>query len=210
LLVGCLVVVGAAAANHQDPHKRLTKADNARARAMLVKPSDLPGFQAQASNRDDPHYDCAASVTEADLTLTGEARGKTFTTGVVFVESGSQIYESTADASASWRRSTSTAGIDCLTKLLRREYGKQGLQVVSVRKTAFPRLAQRTIVFRIEISAPSAQGPVPVFIDLVAQMHSRAQATVIVGSGVVAPPRAEELRLARLVADRMAQAMRGA
>ena len=211
LLLGCLVVVGAAAANHQDPQKRLTKADNARARAMLVKQSDLPaGFRVQPSSDDDPHYTCPASVSEADLTLTGEAHGKSFTTGVTFVESGSQVYESDADARASWRRSTSTAGIGCLSTLLRREYAKQGLNLVSLRKTAFPRVGERTIAFRIEIAAQSAQGTVPIFIDLVAQLHSRAQATVIVGAGVVAPPRAEEVRLARLVADRMARAMRGA
>jgi hypothetical protein len=40
-------------------------------------------------------------------------------------------------------------------------------------------------------------------------MHSRAHASVVVGSALVAPTRAEELRLGRVVAKRMATAMRG-
>ncbi|HSI97518.1 MAG TPA: hypothetical protein VK926_04080 [Gaiellaceae bacterium] len=39
--------------------------------------------------------------------------------------------------------------------------------------------------------------------------HARVQATVAVGSALVAPPRSEEVRLARLVAGRMTKAMRG-
>ena len=43
---------------------------------MLVKRADLPtGFQPQLSSGADPHADCAASVGESDLTLTGDAEG---------------------------------------------------------------------------------------------------------------------------------------
>jgi len=55
----------------------------------------------------------------------------------------------------------------------------------------------------------TAQGTVPVYVDIVALLRSRGQATVIVGSAVVPPQKAEELRLARIVARRMATAMRG-
>jgi hypothetical protein len=48
---------------------------------------------------------------------------------------------------------------------------------------------------------------VSVFLDLVALMRSRAHATVIVGSALVAPTRAYEVDLARIVARRMARAM---
>ncbi len=74
-LLASLVVAGTASATHQDPQKKLTKADNARARAMLLKRTDLaPGFQAQPSSGEDPHIDCPASVSESDLTLTGRRR----------------------------------------------------------------------------------------------------------------------------------------
>jgi type III secretory pathway lipoprotein EscJ len=49
---------------------------------------------------------------------------------------------------------------------------------------------------------------VPIYADVVVLSRSRALAQVFVASGLVAPSRAEEIRLARLVAGRMARAMR--
>ena len=205
-----LAASASALATHQDPQKRFTKADNARARAMLVKRADLPaGFQPQLSSGVDPHTDCAASVGEADLTLTGDAEGPQLALGLLFVSSAAQVYKSVADASASWRRATSAAGTRCATELLRREFAKQGVDLVSLRKVAFPRISERSLAYRVTLSATTAQGKVPVYVDLVAMTRSRAQATVIVGSALVPPQKAEELRLARIVAGRMATAMRG-
>ena len=177
---------------------------------MLVKRTDLPaGFQPQLSGSADPHTDCAASVSESDLTLTGDAEGQQLALGVVFVSSAAQVYESGADASASWRRATSARGTRCATELLRREFAKQGVDLVSLRRVAFPRVSERSAAYRVTLSATTAQGKVPVYVDVVALMRSRAQATVIVGSALVPPQKAEELRLARIVAGRMATALRG-
>jgi hypothetical protein len=209
-LLACVVTTGTASANHNDPQKKLMKADNTRARAMLVKRTDLPvGFQVRSVDGDDPHLDCPAAVGESDLTRTGEAHGQVFASGASFVESGSQVYETLADAEASWRRSTSTAGVKCVTTMLRREYATQGIRLMSFRKIAFPRVAQRSIVYRAEVAAASAQGTVTVYMDLVGLMHSRAHATMVVGSAYTSPSKVEELRLARLIAKRMATAMRG-
>ncbi len=211
LLLASLALSATAAATHQDPQKRLTKADNARARAMLIKRTDLPaGFQARPDVGEDPHSNCPAAVSESDLTLTGEADGTNFALGVVLVDSAAQVYKSMADANASWRRATSAAGVQCVTALLRGGLATQGVDLESLRKIAFPRVSDRSVAYRVRLSAPSAQGPVPVYLDLVALMHSRAQATVIVGSALVVPKRGDELRYARLVAARMTRAMRGA
>lgn len=210
-LLACLVVAGSASGTHQDPKKKLTKADNARARAMLIKRTDLAtGFQARLDSGENPHSVCSAAVSESDLTITGEADGKQFALGVVFVASASQVYASMADASASWRRATSPEGVNCATALLRREFSKQGIDLVSLRKIAFPRVSERTVAYRVRLSATTEQGRVPLYVDIVALMRSRAQATVIVGSALVVPTRVDELRYARLVAARMARAMRGA
>jgi len=205
-----LVVSASALAAHQDPQKRLTKADNVRARALLVKRTDLPtGFGPQLSAGPDPHIGCSPSVSESDLTITGDAEGPQLALGVVFVSSAARIYESVADASASWRRSTSAAGTKCATQLLSREFAKQGVGLVSLRKISFPRVSERSAAYRVELSAMTSQGTVPVYVDIVALLRSRGQATVIVGSAVVPPQRAEELRLARIVARRMASTLRG-
>ena len=205
-----LVVSASALAAHQDPQKRLTKADNVRARALLVKRTDLPtGFGPQLSAGPDPHVGCSPSVSESDLTITGDAEGPQLALGVVFVSSAARIYESVADASASWRRSTSAAGTKCATQLLSREFAKQGVGLVSLRKISFPRVSERSAAYRVELSAMTSQGTVPVYVDIVALLRSRGQATVIVGSALVPPQRTEELRLARIVTRRMASALRG-
>ena len=210
LVLAFLVVSASALAAHQDPQKRLTKADNVRARALLVKRTDLPtGFGPQLSAGPDPHVGCSPSVSESDLTITGDAEGPQLALGVVFVSSAARIYESVADASASWRRSTSAAGTKCATQLLSREFAKQGVGLVSLRKISFPRVSERSAAYRVELSAMTSQGTVPVYVDIVALLRSRGQATVIVGSAVVPPQRAEELRLARIVARRMASTLRG-
>ena len=209
-LLAFLVASGSVSASHQDPQKRLTRADNARARAMLVTRADLPpGFLAQRGGSEDPHVDCDPSVSESDLTLTGEADGTQFALGPVLVSSAAQIYRSRADADSSWRRATSAAGLRCATTLLRQEFAKQRIRLVSLRRVTFPRVAQRTAAYRIRLSARTPQGTVELFVDLIALMHDRAHATVIVGTPLAPPQRADELRFARLVAGRMATAMGG-
>ena len=209
-MLASLVVSASALATHQNPQKRLTKADNVRARAMLVTRADLPtGFRPQLSAGPDPHVECSASVSESDLTITGDAEGPQLALGVVFVSSAARIYTSAADASASWRRSTSAAGTKCATRILRREFAKQAVRLVSLRKLSFPRVSERSVAYRVELSAMTSQGTVPVYVDIVALLRSRGQATVIVGSALVPPQRTEELRLARIVTRRMASALRG-
>ena len=209
-LVAFLAGSASALATHQDPQRRLNKADSARARAMVVKRTDLTaGFRAQPSAGEDPHVDCSRSVGEADLTITGDAEGPQLAFGVSFVSSAARVFESVADASTAWRRASSATGTKCATELLRREFAKLGVSLVTFRKIPFPRLSERSVAYRAELSAMTAQGTVPVYVDIVALLRSRGQATVIVGSAVVPPQKAEELRLARIVARRMATAMRG-
>lgn len=206
-LVVCLAAAGSAWADHQDPQKRLTRADTARARAMLVRQADLPsGFRAQPASSADPHVSCPRSVSEADLTLTGEAEGRRFALGVTSVASSAEVYRSRRDASASWRRSNSSAGIACARILLRNGLASQGIRVQSLRRIAFPRVSERTVAYRVHLVAPTPQGTASLYLDLVALMRARAVATVVVGTPFVPPSRSDELRLARLVAGRMESA----
>jgi len=114
-----------------------------------------------------------------------------------------------ADASASWRRATSAAGVGCARDLLRREFAKEQVQLVSLRKVSFPRIGQRTLAYRVVLSAKQGQTTFKFYLDLVVLMHSRAQAQVIAGSAFQPFPKAEAVRLARIVGGRMTRAMRG-
>jgi len=201
--------VGTAGAEHGDPRKQISRADQARARSMLLQRADLTaGFKATRSSSNEPHLYCKA-LDESDLTVTGDAESPDFERGVVFISSAASVYRSTADANASWQRGTSAAGERCSRDLLRREFAKDGIKLVSMRRVAFPRVSSQTAAYRIVLSTEVQGTAVPVVLDLVVLMHSRAQVALFFGSGFVAVPRADEVRLARLTAKRLATAMRG-
>jgi len=178
---------------------------------MLLRKADLsPAYRAERSSGPDTEIDCPG-LDESDLTLTGEGESPTFTLlDIEFVASVAQVYESWEDANASWKRGASAAGTRCLKETLRREFAKDGVRLRSLRKIAFPQVAQRTAAYRVALIAGTEAQPVPVYIDLVVLMHSRAQVGLYFGAGLAPTARADELRLARLIAGRMARAMRGA
>ncbi len=213
-LVAAVVVValalgaGTALAAKGDPRKDLTAADNARARSMLVRKADLgPGFTSSPGSPQTVGY-CRA-LDESDLTLTGEAESPNFARAIVFVSSAAQVYESAADASASWRRATSPAGDRCQQQLLRRGFRAQGVEFTSMRRTPFPKVAPRTVAYRVQLSTTAQGTTVKVFVDYVVLMHSRAQVALFFGSGLAPVPKADQTAIARLTAGRMAVAMRG-
>jgi hypothetical protein len=199
LLLATLVVGGSALAARGEPRERFTAQDQARARSMLLRPVDLPGFRPSRPGQESDVY-CQA-LDESDLTLTGKAESPLYGAQVVFVSSFAHIYESVADADASWRRGTSPAGERCI----RRELGRD-VRLVSFRKRSFPRVAPKTVAYRI---TGTTQG-VEVYVDFIVLQRSRAQAGVVLGAAASPVPADVQTRLARLVAARMAKAMRGA
>ncbi len=207
-LVAALVVTGTALAARGDPQRRITSADEARAKAMLVRQSDLPGSRAGSPSPDVDFY--CAGLDASDLTLTGDAVGRRLAVGLTIVASASEVYESRGDASAAWRRATGSAGVQCAKSVLRRQLAQAGARLISLRPIPFPRVSDRTIAYRATMTATTPQGEVTAYVDVIALMRSRAHATITVGSALTTPPRSEELHLARTVAKRMATAMRGA
>jgi len=205
VLLLALVGAGAALAARGDPQKKITPADQARAKAMLLRQSDFgPGFNAERAGGDYDYY-CRA-LDESDLTLTGEAESPTFTAGFQGIGSASQVYASIANANTSWRRGTSSAGVACAAAAYRSLSRSEGVRFVSYRKIAFPSVAPRTVAYRWITSANGVR----IYADLVFLMRSRAQAGVYFVSPVGPIERSEQVELARVVAGRMAKAMRGA
>ena len=203
-----LVLAGTALADHLDPQEQIRAADQARAKAMLLRDSDLRGYQRQPSSGADPHLTCAA-LDESDLTVTGDAEAPNWALSIVFVTSSATVYATAGDSATSWRRGTSTAGLRCLRVELGREFARQGARVVSLRRVSFPALAQRSAAYRLTLAATAQGQTIPGFVDFVVLAQGRAVAGLVVGSVVAAPDRQVEIRLARAIAGRMAKAMRG-
>lgn len=208
-LVLALAASGSALADHLDPQERIRAADQARANAMLLQQSDLPGFTRQPASGAEPHLTCAA-LAESDLIVTGDAEAPRWALSVVLVTSSSTVYSTRADAATSWRRGTSAAGTRCLRTELGREFASRGARVVSLRRMSFPALAQRSAAYRLTLAGTAQGQTINVFVDFVVLLHDRAVAGLVVGSALVKPDRGAELSLARTIAGRMANAMRGA
>ena len=206
-LLLALLPVGSAFANHFDPKRKIRQADQARAKAMLLRTSDLgPGYTSGSSGGS-AHLNCAP-LDESDLTVTGEAESPTWIGGLTIIVSYANVYTSVSDANASWRRSTSTAGRRCVATEFQRLAGPNGGRLVSLKELSFPQVAPRTVVYRLVFELRAQGSGSRLTVDLVALSRTRAQAYFLVGSVVSAPAKAEELRLARIVAGRMATAMR--
>jgi hypothetical protein len=200
-----LLPAGSALADHFDPQRKIRPADQARAKAMLLRKSDLAPGYAVGSKGGSAHLNCAP-LDESDLTLTGEAESPMWIGGLTFISSYANVYRSASENDASWRRSTSAAGRRCVASEFQRLAGTSGVRLVSLRELPFTRVAPRTVVYRLLFELQGQGGALT--IDLVALARSRAQAFFLVASAAGAPSKAEELRLARIVAGRLASAMR--
>ena len=206
VVVVALSVAGAALAGRGDPQERFTHADQTRAKAMLLRPSDFSvAFVAlpSSSGGNDGFY-CAA-IDESDLTLTGRASSPNFTAQTEYVTSTGYVYASRSDSNASWRRGASKAGEQCLRLGVRAEL-QGAARLVSFERLAFPRRGDRSIAYR----AVASQAGIRVYIDVVALQVGRAQAAVIYGSALTPPPQGELRRVTAVVATRAQKAMRGA
>lgn len=204
-----LALAASALADHLEPAKRISAADQARAKAMLLRQSDLPGFQRQPASGSDPHLTCAG-LDESDLTVTGDAEAPSWGLSVVLVTSSATVYATRANAATSWRRGTSPAGMRCLREEFGRQFARQGARVVSFRRLAFPALAQRSAAYRLTLEGTAQGQTISAFVDAVVLAQGRALGGLVMGSAIVPPDRSAEVRLARTIAGRMAKAMRGA
>jgi hypothetical protein len=201
-----LAVAGTALGSRGDPKERFTHADQARAKAMVLRQSDFSvAYTARPGSSGSGDFYCAA-LDESDLTLTGKATSPSFTTTGEFVSSSSDVYVSRADATASWKRGTSSAGQVCLRAGLRAEFQGTAVKLVSFKRIAFAPRGQRSVAYR----AVAIEQGIRVYLDVVAMQVSRAEASVVYVAALAPPPAGELRRLTAVVERRMQKAMRGA
>lgn len=218
LLTAVALACAAAALAAGEPRKQLTAADNARAKAMQLTRADLgAGWTATRSTTpDDTDFRCAGyAPDESDLTLTGEAESPDLSlesqAAFAFVQSTASVYSTSAEGAASWRRTVKPGLLRCFTEILRKEVAKQpGLRfaVTSSRALPFARVAPRTAAYRISATVTSQGVPIPMVLDLVLLGNGRANGGFFVISALQPFPAAQEARLARTMAGRMAKALR--
>jgi hypothetical protein len=131
LLALCLAIPAAALAADTDPKKRITLADQAKARSILLKRTDFVAGWKRTPASPDSDFICPGfNPDESDLTLTGEAEADFERSGSgVGVYSYSEVWASKTDALKSWTRSDKPAAARCLGYAVRKGAESEGAQV---------------------------------------------------------------------------------
>lgn len=215
LLLACLVVPAVALAADTDPKKKLTPADQAKARSIVVKRSDFAAGWKKVPPSPDEDLTCPGFNPDgSDLTLTGEAEADfEHTQGFPSLYSGADVYVSKADALKSWARTVKPAIARCMAHFFRQGVVEGGGKATIVKqgRIAFPKVAPRTAAFRVVASVTVEQEgeapvKVPVTVYLVALGHGRGEASLLTmgfGQGV---SMADLRAFATLMATRLAAA----
>jgi hypothetical protein len=207
--VVALVVASAAVGARGDPQERFTAADQARAKAMLLRQADFTREFKGA--RGVPVSSYCRAIDESDLTLSGKAAAPIFAKvvtrdRVLSASSEARVYSTAPQSDESWRRWTNSAGAACVKRSILLIAKTLGESVVSFRKTtSFNGVAPASISFRIVLRGHGSSGT----FHVVRLHHNRANVTLAF-SGSPGYPRADQARLVRLTARRMEKAMRGA
>ena len=202
----------AATADRGDAQRRISSADQALARSLLLKQSDLaPDVKSEASSGANENGPYCKALDESDLVLTADVEGRLFSREAqgtyAGVTSSAQLYRTKAMAASSWARGTSAAGLQCAKRVLAGSFARDGFRLDSLRRTSFANLADRTVAYRVILSRLSAGIRVRLYFDVLVLARGRAQATVLFISLGAPFPQSSQVPLARVVANRMATAL---
>jgi hypothetical protein len=205
----------ALAAADTDPKERFTAADQAKARAVVLKRSDFVAGWKKVPAPPESDEPCPGfNPDNSDLTISGEAIGNfEHTQGLPSVLSVVDVYVSEADAAKSWARNVKPALARCFGHFFLKGAQEEGVKarIVSQGRISFPKVAPRTAAFRVVARLtvePQGQEPVtvPITMHIVALGRGRGEVGLLT-SGVGAGVHMADLRaFAKLVASRLAAA----
>jgi hypothetical protein len=201
-----LVVVAGAAAG--DPGKQkieLNAADQAAARAVVLRRSDLG--EGWTGGRIKP--DLSSQVTcpsyhpkVSDLVVTGAASSEFHRTGLALANEV-EVFRTAAMVDRDWRRSIVPAAVPCLRQTLTKGLGGRA-KVLSFGRIPFPRVTAHTAAFRgiVEVSALGQKVRVLLDIVLVGRGRTEISLDATAPAAAARAVSAAERRLARTLAAR--------
>jgi hypothetical protein len=206
-----LVVASAAAADSTDPRVRLTKADQAKASAAVLRFSDLgPAWSGGATKPTSLKAPiCPGNQpNDSDLTITGHAESLlSLQSAGLQVDSDAEIFKTRAQVAKLVHRTMGGAVLGCLKYNLLKSIGNGGT-VGATRARTVAKAGDRSVLYRVEVAvkAPGSKQAVKVFSDYLFVSAGRTQFFV----NLVAPSSAGgelpalESRIAKLLASRAA------
>jgi hypothetical protein len=210
-LAAAVIVVAATtvlAGSAASPRRAYTSAGNAAAKAIVLKPSDLPnGWKLEKSGGGGGQVTCKGfDPDQSDLTTVGHADVSfARSDGLGNVASLVGIFKSTSQAQASWNRIVRPGMLVCLSSLF--ENGatdkKTTTTVVSKGRLALSVPGRRAAAFRIVADVATNGQHVKVYLDLIMQGSGRADTVMLVSSVLARPSAVFESKLAAAIAGRL-------
>lgn len=205
-----LVTAAAVWAGDGNYQIRFTAADQAAARAVVIRPGDLsssgwqggrfkPSLSNLSAGLSCPNYHPKLS----DLVITGAAAARYRRSAFEF-DSVSEVLKTRRMVALDWRRSVLVPGaVPCLRREMSNGLGSSA-KLVSFRKLPFPHVSTYTALFRGVISAKAAGQNVRILADILLFGRSRTEITLNVAGPATAKSAisAAERRLARALISR--------
>jgi hypothetical protein len=177
LAVLMLVVIQAAYAAESYPIK-YTAADQAAAKAITLKQSDLgAGWKGGQAKPELSNNTCPTK--RSDLVVTGAAESKFQSSGVL-VSSQGLVLRTPAMVRTDWQR---TVGSPAFWACGRREMATlEGAKLVSLKKVAFPKLAQYSARYRLVYDFGKAGKSALVLMDMIVVGEGRSEISLFVSA----------------------------
>ena len=199
------LVASASAAGPEKPKVALNAADQAAARAVVLRRGDLGA--GWSGGRTKPDLSGAPACANyhpkaSDLVITGAASSEFRQTGIAFGNEV-EVLRTARMVSLDWHRSIVPAAVPCLRQTLTKGLGGRA-KVISFGRTPFPQVATYTAAFRGVVAVSALGRTVRVLLDIVLVGRGRTEISLNVAApaqaaGVVS---AAERRLARKLVAR--------
>lgn len=217
-LAALMCAVPAMAGDYQPPKDVPVKADQVRARAIVLRVGDLPGHWRPSessiglASNVGPGAGCPGLDLDASgITRTGAAKSPDFEQGSVLVASTADVMRTVKEARSWIGGGFSPVMLRCMRGLLagemKGEFQKVGLQAVArlqpLRTLKVPHLVEQTTSMRAAFSVSSEGVTFNVVYDVIILRHGRITTALHVINGDGVPSSALELQLTRKLASRM-------
>ena len=193
------------------PVSRFTAADQAAAKAVVLKARDVAaGMKGGVEkNAEAPSATGCPGLWEprqSDLVITGVARSEFTGNGVRF-SSTVQIYKTERMARLDWERTVVHPGVlPCLRKMIAADEDP-AFTVVSVKRTQFPRIGRAAVRIRMiaDVRATPGSKPQRLLVDSIAFGRGRTGISLTIWAPYRdrVPAHAAEVRLAKLLTGRI-------
>jgi hypothetical protein len=198
-----LVIVQAALGVDQRPI-RFNAADQAAAKSLTLKASDLGSGWKGGATKPELNPDNPCAMKRSDLVLTGAAKSEFKTQGAA-ITSESNVLRSPAMVTADWQRSVESATFMACTRAAYMKSDEANVKVVSFTKLPFPKLTRYAARYRVVADYGTPGNAVSVLVDLIFLGQGRSEISLIVSTPYADRAAADgaERRLAQILVKRI-------